>query len=232
MGVDYGGSMRGKIMINWGSGRRMMTPSLEKAERVVNHPMFASVVSNKHGFFKAMEVDGGPRIPEWTTSAQTAVSWADDGALVVGRETNTGSGGRGIVFFSNEENDDLDAFLKCRLYTKYQKSAAEYRVHMAFGKVIDVTKKALPHGTDRSTLDTRIRSHRNGFVFIRNDIHVPDDVYDQAKKAYVTSKLDYGAMDVIYNQTFNRAYVLEMNTAPGLEGTTLDNYVMAFKENL
>ena len=38
---------------------------------------------------------------------------------------------------------------------------------------------------------------------------------------------DFGAFDVIYNQKKNQAFVLECNTAPGIEGTTLDNYVEA-----
>ena len=41
--------------------------------------------------------------------------------------------------------------------------------------------------------------------------------------------LDFGAVDVIYNGHSNRAYVLEINTAPGLTGTTLDNYAAALR---
>ena len=36
--------------------------------------------------------------------------------------------------------------------------------------------------------------------------------------------LDFGAVDIIYNERENQFYVLEVNTAPGLEGTTLQKY--------
>jgi D-alanine-D-alanine ligase-like ATP-grasp enzyme len=44
--------------------------------------------------------------------------------------------------------------------------------------------------------------------------------------------LDFGAVDVIYNRAQDKAYVLEVNTAPGLEGSTLDNYVEAIQKVL
>jgi D-alanine-D-alanine ligase-like ATP-grasp enzyme len=42
--------------------------------------------------------------------------------------------------------------------------------------------------------------------------------------------LDFGAIDMIYNERRNQYYVLEVNTACGLTGTTLDKYVEVFKE--
>jgi D-alanine-D-alanine ligase-like ATP-grasp enzyme len=43
--------------------------------------------------------------------------------------------------------------------------------------------------------------------------------------------LDFGAVDVIWNEKQQRAYVLEVNTAPGLEGQTVDDYARGIKEN-
>ena len=39
--------------------------------------------------------------------------------------------------------------------------------------------------------------------------------------------LDFGAVDIIYNKQEDKWYVLEVNTAPGIYGTTLDKYVNA-----
>ena len=36
--------------------------------------------------------------------------------------------------------------------------------------------------------------------------------------------LDFGAVDVIWNEHESKAYVLEINTAPGLEGSTVEDY--------
>jgi glutathione synthase/RimK-type ligase-like ATP-grasp enzyme len=44
----------------------------------------------------------------------------------------------------------------------------------------------------------------------------------------LASGLDFGAVDVIWNERQQRAYVLEINSAPGLEGTTIDDYVRYF----
>ena len=37
----------------------------------------------------------------------------------------------------------------------------------------------------------------------------------------------YGAVDLIYNEKRNQCYVLEVNSRPGLMGTTLDRYADA-----
>ncbi|MNY63636.1 hypothetical protein D3C86_2006230 [compost metagenome] len=41
--------------------------------------------------------------------------------------------------------------------------------------------------------------------------------------------LTFGAVDVIWNEYRHQAYVLEVNTAPGLTGTTLEKYAEAFR---
>jgi D-alanine-D-alanine ligase-like ATP-grasp enzyme len=44
--------------------------------------------------------------------------------------------------------------------------------------------------------------------------------------------LDFGAVDIIYNAKRNECYVLEVNTAPGLEGTTVEKYATKFASEL
>lgn len=77
--------------------------------------------------------------------------------------------------------------------------------------------------------DHRIRNLANGYIFARNEVTPPDDVLDQAKSVFNVLPLDFGAVDVIWNEKQKRAYVLEVNTAPGLEGSTIENYSKAFK---
>ncbi len=77
----------------------------------------------------------------------------------------------------------------------------------------------------------KVRNNANGFIFARNGDalgDVPDDVLQQAIDGVTSLGLDFGAADVIYNERSSLAYVLEVNTAPGLEVTTLDNYSAAF----
>ena len=72
----------------------------------------------------------------------------------------------------------------------------------------------------------------NGFIFARNEIQIPEDVTVQATKAFEITGLDFGAVDVIYNERQSAAYVLEINTAPGLEGTTDTDYAQMLREKL
>ena len=55
----------------------------------------------------------------------------------------------------------------------------------------------------------------------------PEGIVEQAKRSVIEAGLDFGAVDVIYNVHHKKAYVLEVNTAPGLEGTTLEVYARA-----
>jgi len=47
-----------------------------------------------------------------------------------------------------------------------------------------------------------------------------------------TCDLDFGAVDVVFNSKEKLAYVLEINTAPGLTGSTLDGYVERLRKFL
>jgi glutathione synthase/RimK-type ligase-like ATP-grasp enzyme len=116
------------------------------------------------------------------------------------------------------------------LYVQYKKKRDEYRVHMFRGGVIDVTQKRAVNQEDRTeTFNRQIRNHGNGWVFCREDVDPPDAVWGQAYSAVRALGLEFGAVDVIWNDHYQTAYVLEVNTAPGLEGTTLERYVEAIR---
>jgi hypothetical protein len=60
-------------------------------------------------------------------------------------------------------------------------------------------------------------SYRNGFAFeLMNAAAINRDAVDQAAKAVDALGLDFGAVDVMIGKDGN-AYVLEINTAPGVE---------------
>lgn len=220
-----------KTIINWGSAR---LPECIKDSAVINNPNDISVVSNKKSFFNLMsKSEQAPRIPAYTNSLEEAVRWMADGKKVLSRTELRGSSGSGIYF-----SDDMENFNKGKMFVEYKKKKEEYRVHFAFGNRIDVQRKILRkedeqgQPIDPKEVDWNIRSHSNGFIFARHNLKVPDDVFRQADRAYRMSGLDFGAVDVIFNQHEGKAYVLEINTAPGIEGTTVDNYVDVFKEYL
>src|SRR5690606_19684161 len=116
------------------------------------------------------------------------------------------------------------------LYVEYKKKQDEYRVHVyqKFGngeqvaEVFDIQRKA--RRQDAVNPNWQIRNHQNGFIYRRNDVECPQVVQEAAVNCLNKTNLFFGAVDVIYNAANNRAYVLEINTAPGLSGTTVDNY--------
>ena len=151
----------------------------------------------------------------------------DPGAILVARTVLNGHSGEGIVLCG-----DQDLLVDAPLYTVYVPKKQEYRVHVFRGEVIDIQRKARRRDVPDDQINWKVRNHANGFVFARNGDalgDVPDDVLTQAVAAVSSLGLDFGAADVIFNDSSALAYVLEVNTAPGLEGTTLENYVWAFR---
>ena len=135
--------------------------------------------------------------------------------------------GRGIVEFDST----VESYPRAPLYTEYIPKKAEYRVHVVFGKVVDVQQKKKKRGFDGDR-DTRIRNVANGYVYTRNDIVEPSGIRELAIKAVECLSYSYGAVDIIYNEKQDKCFVLEVNSRPGLMGTTLINYVNAIKEQL
>lgn len=114
-------------------------------------------------------------------------------------------------------------------FVKYQKKKNEYRVHVFNGSVIDITQKKKRKGV---TVDTKIRNYHNGWVYCRDDVYIPEGIELLAIRTIKALNLHFGAVDIIWNELQNKCYVLEVNTAPGLTGTTLERYADAIKERL
>jgi glutathione synthase/RimK-type ligase-like ATP-grasp enzyme len=212
----------GHVIINWGSSS---APVGLAAATFVNKPDRVKVAGNKLLTFQAF--DDSVNKPEFTTDYETACGWVDNGAVVVCRTKLNGHSGAGIILAAREE----DVVRDCPLYVKYIKKAKEFRVHVAFDEVIDVQAKRKRVDFEGET-DFAIRNHQNGWVYCRENIEEPADLREQAKRAILTLGLDFGAVDIIYNQHYNKCYVLEVNTAPGLEGTSVDIYKTAFLNKL
>jgi glutathione synthase/RimK-type ligase-like ATP-grasp enzyme len=160
--------------------------------------------------------------PEWTEDPLVARQWDD----VVIRTSLNGFGGKGISLWNKEDAGAEGPIKEAPLYVKYKKKKSEYRVHVFNGEVIDVQQKKKRKGFEGR--DNQIRNYANGWVYCRDGIEVPAMVTSEAIKAVNCLGLCFGAADVIWNDKEQRAYVLEVNTAPGLEGTTLENYANAF----
>lgn len=208
---------RTRFVVNWGSSETINQHNCT----VINKPDAVSLASNKLRTFNYWSY-AGVSCPDWTTDYDKALEWINEGATVFCRTRVQAHSGDGIVIATNP--DDL---VLSQLYTKYIKKKKEFRVHVFNEDVIDVQEKRRSTGSDAGFL---IRNHANGFVFCRDNIIEPADLRTVAIQAVTSLGLDFGAVDVIYNQHYDKCYALEVNTAPGLEGTTLERYTNKIKE--
>lgn len=184
-----------------------------------------SPAANKLRFFKAASRYEDINIPEFTTDKEAAKLWCRDGHEVFARQRLTGHSGEGIVTCLDKQ----EAFPDAPLYVKYKKKTSEFRAHVFNGKVIDIVQKK--KRADWENYNNQIRNLAGGWVYCRADITIPhkNDLIQQAILACTVSNLDFGAVDLIYNAKEKKHYVLEVNTAPGLEGQTVDIYADAIK---
>jgi len=182
--------------------------------------------SNKLNFFRMMRDEGyDDIIPAFWENKDDI---PDDAFPIVCRTVLAGHSGDGIVIANTR--DDL---VSAPLYVAYVKKQDEYRIHVGMkdgeASLIAAQRKARRLDTPSEEVNWQVRNHANGFVFVRQDVNPPDAVFDVARKALAATGLDFGAVDVIWNAQKGKAYVLEINTAPGLEGQTVDDYAAFFK---
>lgn len=177
-----------------------------------------SIASNKIEAFAAFAKEGVSCVPN-TTSKEVAQAWLKEGKTVFAR-TAGGQGGSGITVVTLPDAEMPTA----ELYTQYVKKKQEFRVHVYGDEVICVQEKRKRNGDDANPL---IRSHANGWVFCFKNIVEPDGLRVLGLAAVRAVGLDFGAVDIIYNQHQNKLYVLEVNSAPGLCSTTTEAYADA-----
>lgn len=209
------------FIINWGNSNE------DKFDCLLNFPEDIEKVSNKLLFFlDCVDQSLADFLPQFWTSREDI---PNDAYPVVCRTKLTGHSGEGIVIADSPEE-----LVEASLYTKYIKKKDEYRVHLGLSsdalttKVIAVQQKR--RRTDHPDPNWQVRSHANGFVYCRSEIDPPASVVDSAIAVFEATGLCFGAVDVIWNEQQQRAYVLEVNSAPGLEGATVDDYANYFKE--
>lgn len=210
-----------KVLLNWGNSNPMF--SLHGAT-VLNKPEAVQAASNKLTSFKLMQM-AGVRIPEFTNDINVAKGWIEDGRITLCRTLLRANSGRGIVIA--KESCDL---VQAPLYVKYIRKEKEYRLHVFKGKVIDLVEKRRKSNFGSNPLYNKyIRSYEQGWVMTREGVTVSDDTKSEAVKAVEALGLDFGAVDVVINRE-GKPVVLEVNTAPGLMGSTLQSYKTAIKE--
>jgi hypothetical protein len=216
-----------KMIINWGISECLWLYHIEP-EKVLNHP---SSIINAVDKVRALKIlrDAGVPVPPFETSMSEVYKLFDkEGRRVFCRTLTHASEGRGIVIANS-----LDQIVQAPLYTRYIPKLYEFRVHAShIGPFYIQRKKKL----SQEELEARgiapesglIRNNANGYVFssILDDISgdIKEEVGELGARAIRALNLDFGAVDIIMTNK-GGMYVLEVNTAPGVEGETVNRYV-------
>jgi glutathione synthase/RimK-type ligase-like ATP-grasp enzyme len=218
------------IILNWGNARipRFAVIYGDESDRTwwLNEPLVVARASNKleaFGVFKKAEIP----TPEWTTDKEVARQWLLQNKIVLSRTMLNSHSGRGI-YINRPQEDGRLPIREAPLYVLYKRKKKEFRVHVFNGTVIDVAEKR-KFNTTRRPIDFNnlVRNHDNGWSFCRESIQEPGDLRQLAISSVACLGLNFGACDIIWNEKENKCYTLEVNTAPGLEGTTLERYSQA-----
>lgn len=211
----------GWAVLNWGSSQ---VPVFNRGTVIINKSNSVSIASNKLNFFTYVSEFFDDMIPPHTTDREQAREWAESGRVVC-RTILSGSGGKGITIASNP-----DQVIDAKLYTKYIPKKEEFRIHIFEDEVIHVQRKARVRNIPNEDVNWAVRNLEGGFIYAKENVKLPDCCQTLALDAMKLCNLDFGAVDVIYNEGQDRACVLEINTAPGLMGTTVDKYTEAFRK--
>jgi len=214
------------IIINWGSSYWPFDTGV-----VLNKPISVRFAANKITALGIMR-DAEVSVIPFTLHKAEAVAWLEGGSYVYERHSIFGHGGYGIRVVHTVA--DLTIGTSVELYTKGIPIRREYRVHVFNGEIIDHVQKRRCLDADTNSVSEYIRNHTQGWVFVRGGFDRLTEVEEQAIKAVKALGLDFGAVDIIVEKHTGLCFVLEVNTAMGMDAgsTTLAKYTSAFNKYL
>jgi glutathione synthase/RimK-type ligase-like ATP-grasp enzyme len=202
------------LIINWGNRN-----DLYPGARYINHPDAVAVAQCKLATLIRLRDAGVPH-PQFTADPEVALGWLSDSMPVVARTLLRGSAARGLVLV--HPGDDLPV---APLYTLYTKKRTEYRIHVMLRgeayEVLDIQEKRRRSGGES---DSQIRNAARGWVYCREGVAAPEGAIVAALDAVRATGLHFGAVDLGWNRHYEQSCVYEVNTAPGLDGTTPARY--------
>lgn len=174
--------------------------------------------------YKWFQENQVPALP-FTTSQEEAKSWLADGETVVARCLTRASEGRGIVILEQES-----PWVVAPVYTRYRKKKREFRVHCYKDQVVQVLEKR-KRKEFNGEVNTKVRNTANGYVFCSQDVVEPEGIRELALKASKVTNSDFRGVDIGYNEKLNELFVIEVNSAPGIEGSNIQRYIDAIVGN-
>jgi glutathione synthase/RimK-type ligase-like ATP-grasp enzyme len=214
------------VRINWGNSS---LPSVEVGQEI-NPPSAVAQACNKATALTLLN-EAGVKTPSfWIPEAPD--DYPEGRYPLVARTLLRASSGRGCHVVDNDQ--ERDAIRSVKLWTKYIKKTYEIRVHVWGGEVLRSVRKMRRRDQDHA--DSRVWNHSNGYVFVPHNHLIPQDILESgellAKSAVQALNLDFGAVDLVYNRHYDNWYVLEVNTAVGLDNMTASIYANNIINNI
>ncbi len=213
----------GDRIINWGNPLPLPAPGIA----CVNQAEAVARAIDKRETWKNFGFYDVPTV-EWTDDHEEALRWLIDDHRVIHRRTLRGSQGAGCQVYSLHGTDhtldghhfDEMAFggVYVKVFGRNPRHVTEYRVSVCDGQVIDYSQKKRRRDYE-GRIDPYIRSYGNGWVFCREEVNLPELAAITAQDAVEALGLDFGAVDLGVHRGGDTC-VYEVNTAPGIEGTS------------
>jgi hypothetical protein len=159
-------------------------------------------------------------------------------APVLGRSLHHTRGNDIIVYRVRPGQFGQRARVGHGFYTQLVAKQREFRIWSFRRKVIGCYEKILsyPHKLGRRGRSREVWNYRNGYAYIfRRPDEVSEELKNLARSAVGAVGLDFGAVDIIQDRR-GSGYVLEINSAPGVEGPrqgmqSLVNHIERWAQN-
>jgi len=177
----------------------------------------------QYEFFKEQ---GIPSI-EFTTDYDRAQEWLSSGYTVIARDKIKGQTGSGIVVVKPGTATFLPEDAK--VFTKYISHKREFRVNLFKHKLVNVREKKKIVGFKGG--DFHIRNLTNGYITAKCSSY-PHQIVELAEKASLCSESDFIGVDIGYNELKDFAFVIEVNSGPSIEGSSVQDFVKAIKNEM
>lgn len=193
-----------------------------KEDKVLNYGCGVDKLT-QYKYFKENNI---PAV-EFTESLDEALEWSLQGHTVMARTKTKGQTGSGI-FVCLPQVDAFDFAEPVKVFTKYISHKREFRVNLFKGELVNVREKKKKTGFKGG--DFHIRNLANGYTTAKCSSY-PNQIVDIAKQASLCSSSDLIGVDIGYNELKDFAFVIEVNSGPSIEGSSVQDFVEAIKKH-
>lgn len=193
-----------------------------KEDKVLNYGCGVDKLT-QYKYFKENNI---PAV-EFTESLEKALEWSLQGHTVMARTKTKGQTGSGI-FVCLPQVEAFTFTEPVKVFTKYISHKREFRVNLFKGGLVNVREKKKKISFKGG--DFHIRNLANGYTTAKCYSY-PNQIVDIARQASLCSSSDFIGVDIGYNELKDFAFVIEVNSGPSIEGSSVQDFVEVIKKH-